>query len=113
MICNKDCKNCKHFIKNTIECSKNKKLIVVEFDFETYMNNLSNIVFEKYDNKDSYHYDNYDDISSFYILRKKSPFYIDIGKIHKELEKYDIKIEVLELNCDNIGDYLLIKKVEI
>ena len=47
MICNKDCKNCKHFIKNTIECSKNKKLIVVEFDFETYMNNLSNIVFEK------------------------------------------------------------------
>ena len=33
--------------------------------------------------------------------------------INNELEKYNIKIEVLELNCDNVGDYLLIKKVEI
>ena len=81
MICNNNCRKCNHFIKNTIECGYGKKLMVVEFDFETYMNNLSNIKFEKYDNEDGYHFDDYNDISSLYILRKKSPFYIDIGKI--------------------------------
>ena len=113
MICNNNCKNCSHFIKDTIECDYGKKLMVVEFDFETYMNNLSSIVFEKYDNEDGYHYDNYDDISSMYILRKKSPFYIDVGKINNELKKFNLAIRVLEFNRDNVGDYLLVEKVEI
>ena len=111
MICNNNCKNCRHFIKDRIECDYGKKLMVVEFDFETYMNNLSSIVFEKYDNEDGYHYDNYDDVSSMYILRKKSPFYIDVGKINNELEKFNLAIRVLEFNRDNVGDYLLIEKV--
>ena len=111
MICNNNCKDCSYFIKNTIECGYGKNLMVVEFDFETYMKNLSNIIFEKYDNEDGYHYDDYDDISSMYILRKKPSFYIDIGKINKELKKFNLAVQVLEFNTDNIGDYLLIEKV--
>ena len=84
MICNNNCRKCNHFIRNTIECGYGKKLMVIEFDFETYMNNLPNIKFAKYDNDDGYHFDDYDDTSSMYILRKKEPFYIDIGKIKKK-----------------------------
>ena len=107
MICNNNCRKCNHFIKNTIECGYGKKLMVVEFDFETYMNNLPNIEFEKYNN------DDYDDTSSMYILRKKEPFYIDVGKINNGLEKFNLEIKVLEYNTDNIGDYLLVEKVKL
>ena len=113
MICNNNCRKCNHFIRNTIECGYGKKLMVIEFDFETYMNNLPNIEFEKYNNEDGYHFDDYDDISSLYILRKKSPFYIDIGKINNELKKFNLKIQVLEYNTDCIGDYLLVEKVKL
>ena len=93
MICNNNCRKCNHFIKNTIECGYGKKLMVVEFDFETYMNNLPNIEFEKYDNEDGYHFDDYDDTSLMYILRKKEPFYIDVGKINNELGNNDFIIK--------------------
>ena len=82
MICNNNCRKCNHFIKNTIECGYGKKLMVIEFDFETYMNNLPNIEF-------------------------------DIGKINNELEKFNLKIQVLEYNTDCIGDYLLVEKVKL
>ena len=109
--CN-DCRKCIYFSFVGIECGKGKNIMIVPYDFESYMKKQDTILFEKYKD-DDFHFGKFDDLDSLYIIRKKNPYFINIKNFNKELESNGYRIDVLELNTDCDGDYLLVRKVEL
>lgn len=107
-----DCRKCMFFNSIDIECGKDKKIRILPYDFESYMKNQDTIIFEKYED-DDFHFGKFDDLDSLYIIRKKNPYFINIKKFNEELESNGYRIDVLELNTDYDGDYLLVRKVEL
>ena len=112
MICENDCRECDSYNKYNMKCDKGKGIMILPFDFETYMNNIKTIEFEKYED-DEYHFGQYDDLESLYIIRMKSPYYVNIKKINEKLKLMDIELKTIEMNKDNKGIYILVEKVMI
>lgn len=112
MICKNECKDCDSFNKYEIECIKGKDIMVIPFDFETYMNNIKTIEFEKYED-DEYHYGKYDNLESLYIIRMKNPYMVNLKEINEKLRHTNIELKTLELNKDFKGIYILVEKVMI